>query len=275
MNGGNGDYVEYTYDKLDRVSYKKYNGTNLGFWGYYANGQVGYFYDYASGKIYYYFYDSIGRFINADTYTTTDADGLLSTNMFAYCENNPIMGVDPTGEFLDTVFYVVSLCISAAEVVANPADPWAWAGLVGDVVDLIPGVTGVGETVRLLKTSDRVVDVAKGLRKSGKLSDKVKKGTGSYEIIFNNGMTYVGKGGYNRMIKSAERYGGDVKTMKWTKANSHREAFINEYKTMCKYGGPNNKMANNPLSLNKIWSPGRNYYLQDYGTYYSYGGRVW
>lgn len=43
MNGGNGDYVEYTYDKLDRVSYKKYNGTNLGFWGYYANGQVGYF----------------------------------------------------------------------------------------------------------------------------------------------------------------------------------------------------------------------------------------
>ena len=185
------------------------------------------------------------------------------------------MGVDPTGEFLDTVFDVVSLCISAAEVVANPADPWAWAGLVGDVVDLIPGVTGAGETVRLLKTSDRVVDVAKGLRKSGKLSDKVKKGTGSYEIIFNNGMTYVGKGGYNRMIKSAERYGGDVKTMKWTKANSHREAFINEYKTMCKYGGPNNKMANNPLSLNKIWSPGRNYYLQDYGTYYSYGGRVW
>ena len=38
MNGGNGDYVEYTYGKLDRVSYKKYNGTNLGFWGYYANG---------------------------------------------------------------------------------------------------------------------------------------------------------------------------------------------------------------------------------------------
>ena len=100
MHGGNGDYVEYTYDKLDRVSYKKYNGTNLGFWGYYANGQVGYFYDYASGKIYYFFYDGIGRFINADTYTTTDADGLLSTNMFAYCENNPVMGSDPTGEWV-------------------------------------------------------------------------------------------------------------------------------------------------------------------------------
>lgn len=85
------------------------------------------------------------------------------------------MGTDPTGELLDTIFDVISLCSSVAEVVANPADPWAWADLVGDVVDLIPGVTGVGETVRLLKTSDRVVDVAKGLRKSGKLSDKVKK----------------------------------------------------------------------------------------------------
>ena len=97
MNVGNGDYVEYTYDKLDRVSCKKYNGTNLGFWGYYANGQVGYFYDYASGKIYYYFYDGIGRFINADAFVTTDINGVLSANMFAYCENNPVNMVDPNG----------------------------------------------------------------------------------------------------------------------------------------------------------------------------------
>ena len=97
MNVGNGDYVEYTYDKLDRVSYKKYNGTNLGFWGYNANGQVGYFYDYASGKIYYYFYDGIGRFLNADAFVTTDINGVLSANMFAYCENNPVNMVDPNG----------------------------------------------------------------------------------------------------------------------------------------------------------------------------------
>ena len=116
MNVGNGDYVEYTYGKLDRVSYKKYNGTNLGFWGYNANGQVGYFYDYASGKIYYFFYDSIGRSINADTYTTTDADGILSSNMFAYCENNPVMGVDPTGEW---VHLAIGAAIGAAVNVAT------------------------------------------------------------------------------------------------------------------------------------------------------------
>ena len=32
------------------------------------------------------------------SYITTDATGLLSTNMFAYCENDPINKSDPSGE---------------------------------------------------------------------------------------------------------------------------------------------------------------------------------
>ena len=63
----------------------------------------GYIYDRDTGLYYLqsrYYDPAIGRFINADTYTTTDADGLLSTNMFAYCENNPVMGTDPTGEWV-------------------------------------------------------------------------------------------------------------------------------------------------------------------------------
>ena len=38
------------------------------------------------------------RFINADTFATTDANGFLSANMFAYCENNPVMRTDEDGE---------------------------------------------------------------------------------------------------------------------------------------------------------------------------------
>ena len=45
---------------------------------------------------------------------------------------------DDGGEFWDTVFDVVSLAFSVADVIANPSDPWAWVGLAGDVVDLIP-----------------------------------------------------------------------------------------------------------------------------------------
>ena len=63
------------------------------------------------------------------------------------------MGIDRNGEFLDTVFDVISLGMSIAEVAACPADPWAWASLIGDVVDLIPCVTGVGEGVRAIKTA--------------------------------------------------------------------------------------------------------------------------
>ena len=38
----------------------------------------------------------MGRFINADAYTST-GQGILGNNMFAYCGNNPASSVDPTG----------------------------------------------------------------------------------------------------------------------------------------------------------------------------------
>ena len=39
-----------------------------------------------------------GRFLNADGYVSTGT-GLLGYNMYAYCDNNPVMGYDPTGEW--------------------------------------------------------------------------------------------------------------------------------------------------------------------------------
>lgn len=61
----------------------------------------GYYYDAETGFYYLqsrYYDPAICRFINADTFATTDANGFLSANMFAYCENNPIMRVDHNGE---------------------------------------------------------------------------------------------------------------------------------------------------------------------------------
>ena len=61
----------------------------------------GYYYDRET-RLYYLqsrYYDFANcRFINADTFATTDANGFLSANMFAYCENNPIMRTDEDGE---------------------------------------------------------------------------------------------------------------------------------------------------------------------------------
>ena len=61
----------------------------------------GYYYD-TETSLYYlqsrYYDPEVGRFINADAFASTDISGVLSTNMFAYCENNPVMRSDPTGE---------------------------------------------------------------------------------------------------------------------------------------------------------------------------------
>ena len=43
-----------------------------------------------------YYDPNIGRFINADAFVST-GQGLLGNNMFAYCLNNPINLVDPSG----------------------------------------------------------------------------------------------------------------------------------------------------------------------------------
>ena len=94
--------AKYLYDAWGKcVSVENADGYTIGT----ANPfrYCGYYYDNDTGLYYLqsrYYDPAIGRFINADTYTTTDADGLLSTNMFAYCENNPVMGTDPTGEWV-------------------------------------------------------------------------------------------------------------------------------------------------------------------------------
>ena len=86
--------------------------------------------------------------------------------MYAYCDNNPVMRVDGDGEFWDTFFDVVSLAFSVAEVVANPYDVGAWVGLIGDTIDLIPFVSGVGEAtdlIRVVVKGDKALDTAKSI----------------------------------------------------------------------------------------------------------------
>ncbi len=60
----------------------------------------GYVYD-SETELYYlqsrYYDPELGRFINADVYVSTD-QGILGNNMFAYCNNNPISHIDPSGK---------------------------------------------------------------------------------------------------------------------------------------------------------------------------------
>ena len=65
----------------------------------------GYYYDIDLGMYYLQsrYYDAkICRFINADGYVST-GQGILGNNMFAYCNNDPVMGYDPTGMWTFTI----------------------------------------------------------------------------------------------------------------------------------------------------------------------------
>ena len=98
---------------------------------------------------------------------------------------------DDGGQFWDTFFDVASLALSVVDVCVNPSDAWAWIGLVGDCVDLIPFVSCVGEAtdaIRIATKVDDVVDAVDFVCDVGKVSDnaidtysslrKLYKGTG-------------------------------------------------------------------------------------------------
>ncbi len=137
---------------------------------------AGYVYDNETGFYYNatrYYDPTTARFINADTVDVLTATLEASTdkNLFAYCDNNPVVRVDAGGQFWETPFDIITLCISVVEVIADPSDPMNWVGLAGDVVDLIPFVSGVGETARVVKTTSKIVDTADNIHDTVKAVD--------------------------------------------------------------------------------------------------------
>lgn len=241
---------------------------------YYHDSETGFYYLQSR-----YYDPEICRFINADSYAST-GQSYLGYNTFAYCGNDPVNRTDADGEFWDTVFDIVSLGFSIVEVAANPSDPMAWIGLAGDVVDLIPFVTGVGETVKAVAVVantadtiadvhkaakavdqvDDVVDAAKAVYKAADKTSDIRKATGSYEILYKSGKNYVGKDGLKRAINSAERlakkYGDEVTSIAWKSSPNTKAAFLDEYYRMISRG------VDNASTYNKIWSPGRRYHIQ-------------
>jgi len=96
VDGSRNVVASYSYDpwgKLLSSSGTLADINPLRYRGYYYDAETGFYYLQSR-----YYDPEIGRFINADSYASTDATGLLSTNMFAYCENDPVNKSDPDGE---------------------------------------------------------------------------------------------------------------------------------------------------------------------------------
>ena len=72
----------------------------------------GYYYDTETGFYYLqsrYYDPAIGRFINADSYSST-GQGILGNNMYAYCLNNPIANTDVSGNMCSASFSFWKSC---------------------------------------------------------------------------------------------------------------------------------------------------------------------
>ncbi|MDE5984814.1 MAG: RHS repeat-associated core domain-containing protein, partial [Eubacterium sp.] len=76
----------------------------------------GYYYDNETGMYYLqsrYYDPELGRFISADDFNYIDSKPSIKLNAYAYCGNNPIKYVDPTGHDFtwDSIFDIILACI--------------------------------------------------------------------------------------------------------------------------------------------------------------------
>ena len=142
----------------------------------------GYYYDAETGFYYLqsrYYDPEIGRFINADSYASTDATGLLSTNMFAYCENNPVMRVDPTGELFWDILDVFMAALSWDDFLESPSlMNLGWAAL--DTLALLPGVPSSGYARRGIELASSAYS---GANKLSDFAYAAKYGVGTYRDL--------------------------------------------------------------------------------------------
>ena len=123
--------------------------------GYYWDSETNWYYLNAR-----YYSPEFRRFISPDDTSYLDPESVNGLNLYCYCGNDPINFVDPSGHWLMTVLDWLSAGTSIIEVVINPSDPLAWAGLAGDLFDLLPFVTGTGEAMKGMRIVKKGVDVA-------------------------------------------------------------------------------------------------------------------
>ena len=106
--------ASYEYDAWGKIlssSGSKAEINPLRFRGYYYDTETGFYYLQSR------YYDPVThRFINADSYSST-GQGIIGYNMFAYCNNSPVIQADHTGEF--GLLTLVSAAVSAAVNVAT------------------------------------------------------------------------------------------------------------------------------------------------------------
>ena len=107
----------------------------------------------------------MGRFINADGYVST-GQGLTGTNMYAYCENNPINMEDSNGMWPKWITGAINVVSGALQVTAGAAlgvtVGWTGVGAVAAGLLVVNGAAtatqGVGQIVNSVSNSNVMLE---------------------------------------------------------------------------------------------------------------------
>ena len=84
-----------------------------------------------------YYNPKTGRFLNADKYATT-GQGILGCNMFSYCNGNPVVRIDSTGEICRA--YKTDFASYGGGGAIGLAFPFVW------LIDTIGHLVGIDDT---------------------------------------------------------------------------------------------------------------------------------
>ena len=198
----------YTYDAWGNVSSSTTSGTTLLerniVYSYNPFRYRGYYYDTQTGWYYLqsrYYNPNMGRFLNADGLALLGANGDMNAyNLFAYCSNNPVMGVDYIGYFHLGGFLagvgitVVGIALIAATAGAATPAVVALAGAVVGTATVSTGVTMMGAAAT---DSVMVIDASTSISGDGVKNGAslvLDFGESTYDVYAHGGYT-VSKGG--------------------------------------------------------------------------------
>ena len=130
--------VEYVYDAWGNIVYQ--TSSELAKINPYR--YRGYRYDEETGWYYLnsrYYNPEIGRFINADDVSYLEPGSLNGLNLYTYCENNPVMMVDPDGNFGILALFAITVSSAiigggiqlASNALAGKTGSELWEGVAG------------------------------------------------------------------------------------------------------------------------------------------------
>lgn len=197
-----------------------------------------YVYDTETGLYYLQsrYYDPLtGRFLNADIYCDTGTGTPLSTNMFAYCENNPVNYLDPNGYVAlidDLVYALIALAAATVAICSSSFFQKGWSAFcnaVGNGLSSIGNAIWNGASAAWNWSKNKIKNAINAVKKfntivnaDSKIKSKVKKHskTRYWSATLKSGYVNIGKSLSYSEAKSYVKNGKSVFTVTKSEAKA-------------------------------------------------------